>query len=207
MADLVSKSCVDFAAALSSAEPVPGGGGAAALTGTLAASLGAMAARLSAARKKTEAEREALEEQIQIADALRQRLLSLVDWDALLFTPLQKAYSIPKDAPGRAETLRKATLDACEAPMQMLDCLNEVSRLLSELLERVSPLLLSDVGCAAALCHGALRAAAMNVWVNTHSLRADYQAAAMDLEVRRLLTEALPRTERVVAAVEEKLGG
>lgn len=207
MADLASKSCVDFAAALASAEPVPGGGGAAALTGALAASLGAMAGRLSAARKKAEAEREALDARVQIADALRQRLLSLIDWDALLFVPLQRAYSIPKDAPGRAETLRKASLDACEAPLQMLGCLSEVSQLLEELLERVSPLLLSDVGCAAALCHGALQAAAMNVWVNTHSLGEDPQAAAMNIEVRRLLTEALPRAERVVAAVEEKLGG
>ena len=54
MADLASKSCVDFASLLASDAPVPGGGGAAALAGALAVSLGAMAGRLSAGRKKTE---------------------------------------------------------------------------------------------------------------------------------------------------------
>ena len=91
MEELAAKSCVDFAAMLASKEPVPGGGGAAALVGALAASLGAMAARLSVGRKKQEQERRTLEAQIDVADALRQRLLTLIDWDAAGFEPLSKA--------------------------------------------------------------------------------------------------------------------
>lgn len=205
MADLASKSCADFASLLASDAPVPGGGGAAALAGALGASLGAMAARLSAGRKKTEEERLALEERIEIADALRQRLLALIDWDAAGFAPLARAYALPKDDPDRKEKLREASLKACEAPMEMLRCCGETARLLTELRERVSPLLLSDVGCAAALCRGALEAAAMNVWVNTRSLREDPEALALNDEVRRLLDAALPAAEAVTAAVREKL--
>ncbi len=205
MADLASKSCADFASLLASDAPVPGGGGAAALAGALGASLGAMAARLSAGRKKTEEERLALEERIEIADALRQRLLALIDWDAAGFAPLARAYALPKDDPDRKEKLREASLKACEAPMEMLRCCGETARLLTELRERVSPLLLSDVGCAAALCRGALEAAAMNVWVNTRSLREDPEALALNDEVRRILDAALPAAEAVTAAVREKL--
>lgn len=205
MADLASKSCIDFAALLASAAPVPGGGGAAAMAGALGASLGAMAGRLSAGRKKQEDERIALEERIEIADALRQRLMALIDWDAEGFAPLAQAYSLPKDDPDRKEKLRLASLRACEAPMEMLRCCGEAAELLRDLRERVSPLLLSDVGCAAALCRGALEAAAMNVWVNTRSLPEDAEAQAINEEARRILDAALSTAEEVTAAVREKL--
>ncbi len=205
MADLASKSCIDFAVLLASDAPVPGGGGAAALAGALGVSLGAMAGRLSAGRKKTEEERLALEERIEIADALRQRLLSLIDWDAAGFEPLAKAYAIPRDDPERKDKLRSASLHACEAPMEMLRCCAETAELLRDLRERVSPLLLSDVGCAAALCRGALEAAAMNVWVNTRSLPEDPEAVALNREARQVLDAAIPAAEEVAAAVRKKL--
>lgn len=205
MVDLIEKSCADFAAALASEAPVPGGGGAAALAGVLAASLGAMAARLSLGRKKTEEERAGLEERIARADALRQRLLSLIDWDAACFEPLSRAYSLPRDDPRRQEKLRAASLTACTAPMEMLRCCGETAELLSDLRERVSPLLLSDVGCAAVLCRGALEAAAMNVWVNTRSLKEDPEALALNAETRQILDRALPLAGAVAAAVRERL--
>lgn len=205
MADLASKSCADFAVLLASDAPAPGGGGAAALAGALAVSLGAMAGRLSAGRKKLEEERLALEERIELADALRQRLLTLIDWDAAGFEPLAKAYSLPKDDPDRKDKLRAASLTACEAPMEMLRCCGETARLLVELRERVSPLLLSDVGCAAALCRSALESAAMNVWVNTRSFPDDPEARALNDEVRQILEEAVPAAEEVAAAVRAKL--
>ena len=89
--------------------------------------------------------------------------------------------------------------------MEMLRCCGETAQVLQELWERVSPLLLSDVGCAAALCRGALEAAAMNVWVNTRSLPEDPAARALNEEVRRILDAALPAAEEVTAAVREKL--
>ena len=205
MPDLAARSCEDFASALASTAPVPGGGGAAALAGALAASLGAMAGRLSAGRKKTEEERLALLERAASADGLRLRLLDLIDRDAACFEPLSRAYSLPREDPQRREKLRAASLTACEAPMEMLRCCTEAAGLLEELHGRVSPLLLSDVGCAAALCRGAIEAAAMNVWVNTRSLREDGEALALEQETRRLLDAALPILERTVAAVRDRL--
>ncbi len=205
MPDLIRKSCAEFASALASDAPTPGGGGAAALCSVLAASLGAMAARLSAPRKKTEAERESLQERVEIADALRQRLLSLIDWDAACFEPLSKAYAIPREDPERKEKLRAASLTACAAPMEMLRCCGETAELLEELSGLVSPLLLSDVGCAAALCHGALEAAAMNVWVNTKGLPGDAEAESLNAETRAILDKALPLTAEITARVREKL--
>ena len=205
MVDLIETSCADFAAALASDAPVPGGGSAAALAGALSAALGAMAARLSLRRKKTGEERAPLEEDVQIAEALRQRLLSLVDRDAAGFEPLSRAYSLPKEDPEREQKLRAASLAACAAPLELLRCCGETAELLAGLRERVSLMLLSDVGSAAALCRGALESAAMNVWVNTRSLKGDAEAEALKAETRRILDRALPLTGAVTAAVRERL--
>ena len=207
MAELAGKSCVDFAGALASEAPVPGGGGAAALAGVLASALGAMAARLSLPRKKTDEERDVLAADIQIADALRQQLLALIDLDAAGFAPLAKAYAIPKDEPTRKETIRAASLTACDAPMEMLRRCSECAELLAELEGRVSPLLLSDVGCAAALCRGAMEAAALNVWVNTRSLPGDPAADALNAETESLLAAARPLLEGIGSRIGRKLRG
>ena len=95
--NLTEKSCMDFCAALASSAPVPGGGGAAALAGALAAALCAMAARLTASKPAFADRAGELNGLIARADALRGALLRLIDADAEGFAPLSKAYAIPKD--------------------------------------------------------------------------------------------------------------
>ena len=72
----------DFTNHLAAKEPVPGGGGAAALIGALAAALGSMAGNYTMG-KKAYAEHEAeVRSAIRAADGLRARLLALIDADA-----------------------------------------------------------------------------------------------------------------------------
>ena len=104
-----------FADVLASKAPVPGGGVAAAYAGALAASLCAMVGNLTVGRKKYAAVEEDVRRLTAQAEALEKKLVSLVDADAEAFEPLQKAYAIPKDDPGRAETLEKVSLFACSA--------------------------------------------------------------------------------------------
>ena len=198
---LTEKSCMDFCAALASSAPVPGGGGAAALAGALAAALCAMVGRLTASKPAFADRAGELNGLIARADALRGALLRLIDADAEGFAPLSKAYAIPKDEPGRAETLRRATLAACKAPAEMMEALADCTALLETLLQHCSRLMLSDVGCAAALCAGALEAAAMNVFVNTKSLKGDPEAEAVALRASRLLDDCLPGARAVSSQV------
>lgn len=199
--NLSEKSCMDFCAALASDAPVPGGGGAAALSGALAASLCAMAARLTMSKPAFADRAGEINALVTQADDLRLRLLRLIDGDAEGFLPLSQAYSIPRDQPDRAETLRRATLAACQAPAEMMEALAQCTALLETLLQNCSRLMLSDVGCAAALCAGALEAAAMNVFVNTKSLKGDPEAEALALRVSRLLDDCLPRARAVSGQV------
>ena len=74
--------------------------------------------------------------------------------------------------------------------------------LLTAALETASPLLRSDVGCAAALCRAAAEAAAMNVFVNTGLLapadRAETEARAEHL--RATVVQCCARTVEAVFA-------
>lgn len=201
---LIEKSCAVFSAELASPAPVPGGGGAAALLGALSAALCAMAATLSRSRAKEPAA-EALEQIAARAEALRLQGLALIDADAEAFLPLSRAYSLPKDAPGRADTLRRLSMEAAGTPLAMLRLCGETAELLEELMEKASSLLLSDVGCAASVCRAAAECAAMNVWVNTRGYRDDPEASAFERETDGLLAGILRRTEAVANTVRERL--
>lgn len=202
---LVNNNIENFAELLASPAPAPGGGGAAALAGAMAAALCAMAARLTAGRKKYAHLKDRLDAVTDRADAIRRELLALIDGDAEGFKPLAAAYSLPKDAPGYAGTMRAATLEACRAPWEMLLCCRDAAELLEEMLESSSPLLLSDVGCGAALCRGAMEAAAMNIFVNTRSLKGDGEAEKLSCETRELLDIYTPRLQAVADEVMRRL--
>ena len=68
----------DFTAQLASAQPAPGGGGAAALTGALAASLTAMAANVTAANPRYAERSDALRALIDACETQRTTLLALI---------------------------------------------------------------------------------------------------------------------------------
>ncbi len=203
---LIENSCEAFCEALASTDAIPGGGGAAALCGALGASLCAMAAGLTAGKKKFAAHKEELENIIANCEELRKDFLHLVDADAEGFAPLAAAYSLPKDTEGYAEKMRSATLVAMSAPYAMAkDCCKTVE-LIEKLYDgRCSALLISDAGCAAALCRAALQCAAMNVFVNTKLLRGDAEADAIETDTKAMLSEYLPRAEKIAERIISRL--
>ena len=206
MADsLTQTSCADFAQALASKQSVPGGGGAAALTGAMAAALCSMVGNFTSGKKTYAAYQADVERMLAKAEDVRCRLVALVDADAEAFEPLSRAYGIPKDDPTRAEVLEAATKGACAAPVQMVrECARAVE-LLEEMEVKGSRMLLSDVGCGGALAAAALQAAALNVTVNTRTLADRAWADAIDAEVAGLLATYVPRAQAVYDRVAARL--
>ena len=136
---LIGLSCGEFAAKLASKDAVPGGGGASALAGALAAALGSMVGELTIGKKKYEDVQDDLLRLGERAAALREELLSLVDGDAEAFLPLSKAYGIPKGTPGRDELLEKCLRDAAAVPFRVMELCEETLSLLSEYAEKGEP--------------------------------------------------------------------
>ena len=84
---------------LASADPTPGGGGACAYCGALAAALGSMVGNLTVGKPKYAQVEERVKETLGELEALRVRLLELIDEDARAFAPLAAAYGMPRSTP------------------------------------------------------------------------------------------------------------
>ena len=203
---MMDGSCAAFAEALAAKVSVPGGGGAAAYVGALGMALGSMAANFTTGKKKY-AEYEAdIQRILAEAETIRRRLLSLVDEDAAAFFPLSEAYGIPKEDPTRAERLEACTKEALAAPLEMMRQIARSVELLEELQVKGSRMLISDVGCGATLAAAALRAASLNVFINTTGLADRALAEAVDAEADNLLTFAT-RADAVYAQVAAQMRG
>ena len=189
MADqMMEKTCTEFAAALAAKVSVPGGGGAAAYVGALGIALGEMCGAFTTGKAKYADVEPDIQRMLADGAAIRLRLLALVEEDAAAFEPLSKAYGIPKEDPTRAEVLEAATKDAIAAPLEMMRQIAAAVELLEEMGEKGSRMLISDVGCGAALCAAAMQAASMNVFINTKGLTDRSFAIAVETEADELLT-------------------
>lgn len=183
----MEKNIDKFLAELASSAPTPGGGGAAALCGALGIALGNMVGSLTLGKKKYADVQEDITALNSRAEALRADFAALIDADAEAFAPLSRAYSIPKDAPGRDEIMESALLRAAEPPLEIMRKCAEALDVIADYAAKGSALAVSDVGCAAALCGAALQAAALNVRINTKSMKNRAAAEEIDAETDELL--------------------
>ena len=195
----------EFTRFLASAEPVPGGGGAAALVGALGVALGNMVAALTLGKPKyAEVEAEVAELRRR-GEALQERLLEQINADAEGFRPLAEAYKLPKDEPRRAEILEQATLRACGTPMEIMELGAAAISVIAELASKGSRMAVSDAGCAAAAVRAAVEMAYLNLLINTRSLRGREQAEALNARGQELLTRVGRQAEEVWSQVEARL--
>ncbi|MGN0073576.1 MAG: cyclodeaminase/cyclohydrolase family protein [Coriobacteriales bacterium] len=211
MADSVDLSCRDFVSVLASKEPAPGGGGASALVGAVACALGNMVGSLTVGKPRYADVEEELLALNQRSAQLQEQLLALVARDAEVFVPLSAAYGLPKDTEEqrahKQQVMESCLVACCEVPLQIMDCCVQVIKLCGEYAQKGSRLALSDAGCGAAIAAGALRAASLNVFVNTKLMQDRAKAAELDERADRLLSEGAEQADKVVAEVEAQLKG
>ncbi len=188
-----------FSDVLGSSQPVPGGGGAAAMCGCLAASLGCMAGNIRREKLPYGGEKHfIIVERLIPLEKLRKRFLRLMDDDAAAFLPLAETYTKSSQMEGHAQRLYRCSLAAAKPPLEMMESCLELLKALKELQPLVGKLLQSDIGCAAYLCASAMECAAVNVFVNTASYRDREEADEMHRRAEAILA-AGPQEARAFA--------
>ncbi|WP_373897658.1 cyclodeaminase/cyclohydrolase family protein [Haloimpatiens sp. FM7315] len=206
---LVNKSCVDFTEELASKNPVPGGGSAAALTGALGAALSSMVCNLTIGKKKFIKYDKELNEILQEAKEIQEKLINMIDMDADNFLPLSKAYGMKKDTEEerklKDETLEKALKKACEIPVDIVKNAYKAIKLHEKLVNNCSKLAISDVGVGVQCLKAAIISAELNIIINIKSIKDKEYVDKVKNETESLVIDGGEIADRVYAIVLEVL--
>ncbi len=194
----------DFLEKLASKDPVPGGGGAAALMGSVCAALCSMVANLTTGKKKYACYQEDIDRILKEVANHINLLYNYIQKDAEAFEPLSRAYGIPREQPDRNDILQKALKTAAEVPLKLSEELFRLIPILEELAVKGSRLAISDVAVAAAACRAALESAVMNVYINTAMMDDRELASEMNRKALSLSREGADRCQAVYEKIVEE---
>lgn len=204
---LCETSLNEFVDLLASKKSVPGGGGAAALTGALGIALNSMVVNFSIGKKKFIDVKDKHEEILDKAHKLQNRLMELIDEDADNFYPLSQAYGLPADTEeekaNKEEVLQKALKVACEGPVDMVRCIYESILLHDELVDISSKIIISDVGVGVQCLKAALYSAELNVIININSITDEAYVKEVSESTAKMVKEGSEIADRVYGKVLE----
>jgi methenyltetrahydrofolate cyclohydrolase len=172
---------------LASKSATPGGGSVAALMGAQGAALVSMVFNLTIGKPKF-AELEAkLTDVLTKAETLRETLTQLIQADIDVFNRLMSKYALPKETEAekalRSQEIQAVLKDATEVPLQCARACAEVIALCKIAAEKGSPGVVSDAGAGVMAAYGGLKTAALNVYINTGSLKDQSFAEAKIREI------------------------
>lgn len=164
-----------------SADPTPGGGSIAALSGAFGIGLVLMALAVT--------DDPTLSEPAARGRSLLERVRAAADADVRVYAALTAAYQLPRtddrERAARSAAIEQATVTATDQPVELLEALAE-ARLLADRVEpRVKTTIVSDVAAGRDLVLGAARACEHTVDINLAALDRRGSAAAADLRNRK----------------------
>ncbi|MCD8223085.1 MAG: cyclodeaminase/cyclohydrolase family protein [Clostridiales bacterium] len=195
---------------LASKAPVPGGGGASAVSGVLAAALGQMVANLTVGKKRYADVEENMIADIARLSRLQTEMFALAERDAEVFAPLAQAYGMPKETSeqiaAREQVMEERLLDASLVPLAIMEKAIEILEILDQLESEGSRMAVSDVGVAAQLARAAVGGAVMNVYINTKSMKNREKAEKLNKKAAELTQKGFEQADAVYERVQKKCG-
>lgn len=206
---MLEKRTTEFLKELSSSSPVPGGGGASASVGAFASALGMMVANLTVGKKRYAEVEEEIKEVRGRLEELQEKLVVLTDKDAEAFEPLSRAYGLPRDTEEqkaeKEKVLEHALYEASIVPMDIMETVLEVMKLLKVMGEKGSKIAISDVGVGILFAQAALEGASLNIFINTNLMKNREQAEALNNKADAMIRKGRELKESIYAGVLEKI--
>mgnify|MGYP000152549640 FL=1 len=209
MTDIKDKSIELFLAELAGKSATPGGGSAAALMGAQAAALTSMMCNLTIGKAGYEAVESDMRQLLTKSEALRVELMNMIRADVNAFDALMAAYGLPKNTDAekstRSECIQEALKTATLVPLKCAKSCADAIILCKEAAEKGNLNVISDAGVGVMSAYAGLKSAALNVYINTNSLKDKTfsEKALADLDI--ILAGSEIMTEEIYQAVKNKL--
>lgn len=208
---LMQNSCQDFLTKLASKQAVPGGGGAAALAGSLGAALASMVCNLTIGKKKYQDVQEDIALLLTQTEALRSKLAFLAEEDARVFEDFMQVYKLPNETDEqkklRADLFSARAIAAADVPWQIAELCREVLKLCVQIAQIGNKQVISDAAVAALLARAALRSACYNVLVNMPNITDAEYVKKHTVAIDNIKQDAFLLEEQVLEYTEKVLLG
>ena len=209
MSNIPQWSCAKFADETFSSAPVPGGGGVAALVGSIGTALAGMVCNLTTGKKKYAQYEADIQRITGEARALMDELMAQIDRDAENFYPLSQCYGLPantdEEKAEKEQKMQAALKVAITAPIDIVRLAYKAIALHSELAEKGSKLAVSDVGCGVVCLKAAMQCGWLNVMINLKSIHDPAFIAAVEAELKPMLAEGEAMADAIYADVAAQL--
>ncbi|MDZ4844724.1 MAG: glutamate formimidoyltransferase [Chitinophagales bacterium] len=204
-APLVNMNLRAFANETASESPAPGGGSIAAYVGSLGVSLATMVANLSAGKKEWETRTEEFSAHAEKGQALKEKLLKLVDEDTKAFNAIMAAYQLPKGSQERKDALQKATRHAIEVPFEVMKTSLASFDLIQAMAENGNQNSISDAGVGALCARTAVLGAWLNVKINVGGLDDKEFVKSILAEGEKMAGQADVQEKEILKVVASKI--
>jgi len=172
---LMDLTCKGFADETASESAAPGGGSISAYIGALGVSLGTMVANLSAHKPGWDDRWEEFSDWAEKGQALKDKLLWLVDEDTRAFNKIMDAFGLPKTSDEekafRSNAIQEATRYAIQIPMQVMEASLDSMEIIKAMALTGNPNSVSDAGVGALCARSAVMGAFLNVKINASGLK------------------------------------
>ncbi|NOQ13643.1 MAG: methenyltetrahydrofolate cyclohydrolase [Methyloprofundus sp.] len=209
MTEIKDKSIQQFLDELASKAPTPGGGSAAALLGAQSAALTSMVCNLTIGKPKYQEVDADMQALLSKAELLRATLTDMIKADVDVFEQLMAAYGLAKETEQekaqRSQQIQTVLRAATCVPLACAKACAQAIQLSQEAADKGSLNVISDAGVAVMSAYAGLKSAALNVYINTASLKDREFAEEKLAELELVLQAADIQTEEIYQLVKNKL--
>jgi len=190
---------------LASAQPTPGGGSTAALSGAMGAALASMVCRITLGKEADTQLQQEIEELLGKTENLRNRFQQFMQEDIEAYGHLSASYKLPRatseEREYRTDMIQKQLVGAALVPLEVVECAAELIKACQRIAEIGSITVLSDVATGAILASCSGKGAAFMVRINVRSIKNDKLVAELEDRLNTALATIAEVVDQVINIV------